>query len=95
MNLKANADIEAFKAAFSGQALTLGHSDYDRSRAVWNGAIDRKPAVIALLHYRRAGRGRDPLRSRERARDRCPWRWSQLRRARGMRWRADDPSRAR
>ena len=47
MNLKANADIEAFKAGFSGQALTLDHPDYDRSRAVWNGAIDRKPAVIA------------------------------------------------
>jgi FAD/FMN-containing dehydrogenase len=47
MNLKANDDIEAFKAAFSGQALTPGHPDYDRSRAVWNGAIDRKPAVIA------------------------------------------------
>jgi FAD/FMN-containing dehydrogenase len=39
--------IEEFRANFKGQALTPGHSDYEVSRAVWNGAIDRKPAVIA------------------------------------------------
>ncbi len=39
--------IEAFCAAFSGQALTPAHLDFDRSRSIWNGAIDRKPAVIA------------------------------------------------
>jgi hypothetical protein len=27
--------------------VTPGHADYDRSRAIWNGAIDRKPAAIA------------------------------------------------
>ena len=43
----ADPGIEAFRAAFSGQALTPGHPDYDGSRALWNGAIDRKPAVIA------------------------------------------------
>ena len=42
-----DAGIETFRAGFSGQALTPGHPDYDRSRAIWNGAIDRKPAVIA------------------------------------------------
>jgi FAD/FMN-containing dehydrogenase len=40
-------DIEAFRASFTGQTLTSGHPDYDLSRAVWNGAIDRKPALIA------------------------------------------------
>src|SRR4249919_3484182 len=40
-------DIDAFKSGFSGQALTPGDSDYDQARAVWNGAIDRRPAVIA------------------------------------------------
>jgi FAD/FMN-containing dehydrogenase len=40
-------DIETFRAGFSGPALTPRHPDYDRSRAIWNGAIDRKPAVIA------------------------------------------------
>ena len=39
--------IEEFRANFKGQAFTPGHPDYDQSRAVWNGAIDRKPAVIA------------------------------------------------
>jgi len=47
MTHQANERIEAFRAGFSGQALTPGHPDYDRSRAIWNGAIDRKPAVIA------------------------------------------------
>ncbi|MGJ7506108.1 FAD-binding oxidoreductase [Variovorax sp. GT1P44] len=39
--------IDAFRTGFGGQVLTPGHPDYDRSRAVWNGAIDRKPALIA------------------------------------------------
>jgi FAD/FMN-containing dehydrogenase len=47
MTLLAGDDLQAFRANFKGQALTPGHPDYDRSRAVWNGAIDRKPAVIA------------------------------------------------
>ena len=42
-----NDDLDAFKARFSGQVLTVGHTDYDRMRAIWNGAIDRSPAVIA------------------------------------------------
>jgi FAD/FMN-containing dehydrogenase len=43
----ADAGIESFRAGFSGETLTPGHADFDRSRAIWNGAIDRKPAVIA------------------------------------------------
>ena len=39
--------LDAFKTGFSGQLLTPGHADYDHRRAVWNGAIDRSPAVIA------------------------------------------------
>jgi FAD/FMN-containing dehydrogenase len=47
MALQTGDDIQAFRANFKGQVLTSGHPDYDRSRAVWNGAIDRLPAVIA------------------------------------------------
>ena len=39
--------IATFVAGFGGKALTPGHADYDRLRAIWNGAIDRRPAVIA------------------------------------------------
>src|SRR5712691_475712 len=40
-------DIEAFRSGFHGVVLTPGEHDYDGARSVWNGAIDRKPAVIA------------------------------------------------
>jgi len=43
-------DLTAFRSAFGGSILTPGHADYDAARAVWNGAIDRKPAVIARCH---------------------------------------------
>ncbi len=93
MTHRTDDGIEAFRAGFSGQALTPGHPDYDRSRAVWNGAIDRKPAVIACCTT--AEQVADAIRFArgERARDRDPRRRSQLRRARGLRWRADDPPR--
>ena len=41
------AHFDAFGAAFGGELLTPEHADYDRRRSVWNGAIDRRPAVIA------------------------------------------------
>ena len=44
---KSNAGIDSFRASFGGQALAPGDPAYDTSRAIWNGAIDRKPAVIA------------------------------------------------
>ena len=28
---------------FRGQLITADHADYDAARAVWNGAVDRRP----------------------------------------------------
>ena len=36
-----------FAAKFKGRALRPGDPEYDSSRALWNGAIDRKPAIVA------------------------------------------------
>ena len=32
---------------FRGQLIGADHADYDIARAVWNGAIDRRPRLIA------------------------------------------------
>ena len=39
--------IEALRAGFRGQVLQPEEAGYDAARAVWNGMIDRRPAVIA------------------------------------------------
>ena len=39
--------LDAFRAELEGTALLPGEEGYDTARAVWNGAIDRRPAVIA------------------------------------------------
>ena len=47
MTTPASDNVKAFRAAFSGRTVMHGEAEYDRSRSLWNGAIDRKPAVIA------------------------------------------------
>jgi FAD/FMN-containing dehydrogenase len=47
MTLRVGEGIDAFRATFKGQVTTPGHSDYDRQRALWNGVIDKRPAIIA------------------------------------------------
>ena len=37
------AEIDGFR----GQLIRAGHADYESARAVWNGAIDRRPRLIA------------------------------------------------
>jgi FAD/FMN-containing dehydrogenase len=41
------AALQAFKANFHGTLLRSGDADYDAVRQVWNGMIDRRPALIA------------------------------------------------
>ena len=40
-------DIDDFRASMRGQLLVPGQDGYDAARRVWNGAFDKKPALIA------------------------------------------------
>src|SRR5450755_1383837 len=42
-----SADIQTLRTSMRGQALTPEASDFDAARTVFNGMIDRRPAVIA------------------------------------------------
>jgi FAD/FMN-containing dehydrogenase len=41
------ADIDGLRARFRGALLRPGDEGYDEARRIWNGAIDRRPALIA------------------------------------------------
>jgi FAD/FMN-containing dehydrogenase len=41
------AAIGSLAPSFTGQLLREGDADYDRARMVWNGCVDRRPALIA------------------------------------------------
>jgi FAD/FMN-containing dehydrogenase len=41
------AAVEAFKSSLRGELLRPGDEGYDEARAVWNGMIDKRPALIA------------------------------------------------
>ena len=38
--------LQAFRERFSGEVVLPDDETYDASRAVWNGMIDRRPALI-------------------------------------------------
>lgn len=42
-------DLKDFRASLRGEVLLPGDEGYDRARRVWNGMIDRRPAVIARV----------------------------------------------
>ena len=61
-------DLEAFGAGLRGRVITPDAPDYDEARAIWNGMIDRRPAVIArcadtadVIRAVRFARGHDLL----------------------------------
>jgi FAD/FMN-containing dehydrogenase len=39
--------VQEFKTKFSGELLRPGDENYDAARRIWNGMIDKKPALIA------------------------------------------------
>ena len=41
------ADVEEFRGSLRGLLLRAGDDGYDEARKVWNGMIDRRPAMIA------------------------------------------------
>jgi FAD/FMN-containing dehydrogenase len=47
MPLVISSDVEALRTAIAGQVLVPHDAGYDEARTVWNGDIDRRPAVIA------------------------------------------------
>ena len=40
-------DISGLKDVFRGELIEPAHAEYDAARVVWNGMVDRRPAVIA------------------------------------------------
>jgi FAD binding domain/Berberine and berberine like len=42
-----SAALGVLEASFAGELVRPGHGPYDQRRAVWNGSIDRRPALIA------------------------------------------------
>ena len=44
---QSTVDVAAFRAAFGGEVVTPGDETYDDARAVWNGMVTTRPALLA------------------------------------------------
>lgn len=58
--------VETLDGAFAGELIGRDHPAYERARRVWNGTVDRRPAIIARCH-----RGEDVVAALGFARDRA------------------------
>ena len=56
--------LRAFRDRFGGEVVLPADATYDASRAVWNGMIDRRPAIVAAPGQHHRGRSRAALRPR-------------------------------
>lgn len=41
------AELDSFAAQISGGVIAVDHPDYEEARKIWNGMVDRRPALIA------------------------------------------------
>ena len=57
------AAVEAFGAGLLGQLVRPRDADYDTARRVYNGMIDKRPALIARCAARVQARGQPHSRS--------------------------------
>ena len=39
--------VDSLRKSFGGELLVPGDAGYDEARSLWNGDIDRRPALIA------------------------------------------------
>jgi FAD/FMN-containing dehydrogenase len=46
MREESAARVSTFRASFTGEVVSPDDPDYDATRAVWNGMIDRRPALV-------------------------------------------------
>ena len=47
MNAPDSASVDRLRKGFSGTILTPKDGDYDEARKIWNGMVDKRPAIIA------------------------------------------------